>query len=232
MWLISLAFADCMASIDTHLDTLESGESVTAEAIDEALPCYAEALTPPQAARVHHLYAAAHADSDPARAARHLYAAWEAQPFLTAKRPTSDAVAHELVRLQEAPAPTPVASPSSFLQIDGSPSTWTRSGRPALVQGTGRPASLLDDQRAFVAPVPVRDKKGPGLWVAGLASAAVGGGLYAGAWASNSRYQSLVDNGGSNEARQSSHDLTNALSIGSVVGAVAGAGLLTVHFAR
>lgn len=234
LMLIVAAFADCPADVDTHLAELEAAPEVTADAVDALLACHPLPLAAAQAARVHALYGRSWATSDPERAARHLYAAWEADPFLDVDLPANNDAAKALAALQEADAPLPTPTPAPFLTIDGHPSNWLRTGHPAVIQAPGRPAVLLDDAHPFALPAVAQKSggKSKGLLVAGIGSAVVAGGLYAGAWTSRARYQDLIATDGPNEMRQQSHDTTNALSIGAVVGAVASAGLLTVHITR
>lgn len=231
MWMIaSLALADCGADLSTDLDTLADAETVDAAAVDEALACHAAPLTPTLAARAHGLYARAYAE-DTERAAQHLYAAWEAQPFLAPTLPADHPATVRLVRLQEGELPAATPSPDPFLQVDGVPSTWVRAEQPYLAQAPGRPASRADGTKPFEAP-PDPKRKGRGLLYAGVGTGVVAGGLYAGAWASRSRYDTLLLASDNNDARRSSYNLTNGLSVASVVGAVASAGLLTVHVTR
>lgn len=231
LWLVSAALAACAPDIATGLDALESVERPEAKAVDTLLACNATPLTAADAARVHGLYAIAHQD-DTERAAKHLFAAWEADPVRPPALPLEHPATQRLMVLQERSEPAPTPSPAPFLQIDGHPSTWVRSDMPYLAQGPGRPAALVDAKQPFVAPKN-KAKKGSGFLVAGLVSGGVAAGLYGGAWVSHDRYQDLVaTNDPDNDARQRSHDLTNGLTIGSVVGAVAGAGLLTVHLVR
>jgi hypothetical protein len=227
LWLLPLAHAACAPDLPTGLAALEGVETVDPAAIDQLLACSATA----DAARVHGLYARAY-QGDPERAAKHLFAAWEADPLRPPALPTDHPASQKLIALQEGLTPSPMASPAPFLQIDGHPSTWVRTDMPYVAQGPGRPAVLVDAKHPFEAPKPEKTK-GSGLLVAGLVSGGLAAGMYGSAWVTRDRYLELLDtNDPDNDARQLNHDWTNALSIGSVVGAVAGAGLLTVHVVR
>jgi len=232
MWILpSIALAACGSDLPTQLEALEGVEFVEAQAVDDLLACHTAPLTPALAARVHTLYARAYGD-DPDRAAQHMYAAWEAQPLMAPGLPADHPAAARLVLLQEGLATSPAASPAPFLQVDGAASTWVRSGQPFVAQGPGRPPALVDATRPFAVPEAGRSDANRGFLVAGIASGAVAIGMYGGAWATRARYQDLVATDGPNVSRQLNHDWTNALSVGSVIGAVAGAGLLTVHVVR
>ena len=68
--------------------------------------------------------------------------------------------------------------------------------------------------------------------IAGVATGAVALGMYSGAWVSRSNYDNALANGEPNDVRQRTYDWTNGLSTGAVVGALASAGLFTVHVVR
>jgi hypothetical protein len=220
--LIQLAAAACAPDLDAALSALEATTAVYAQSVEEAVACQPTPMTPTQAARAHGLLArAADATGDADLAARHLLAAWEAQPFVSLPR-LSDAAHRALERLQEAPAAPQLSAPAP--RVDGSPSTWQRAGQPAWVQADGRAATLSHPE--------AREARSPLFLVAGLVSAGVSAGLYAGAWQQRGRYDELISTGGADADRERAHATTNGLSVGAVVGAAASAGLLVVHIRR
>lgn len=169
-----------------------------------------EGLTPEIASRLHRAAALEHAlANDWASAEVDLRASLAAQP---------------LVPLDAGLAADPRLS-AAWQRAQEQPTVWTLKGR-GLVNG-------LDTALRPDTPILSRGGGGggarQGLRIGAVATGAVAGGLYAGAWVARGRYTELA--GGEKGPVVAAHTTTNVLSASSLGAAVVASGLLGASFA-